>query len=142
GLGFLLGLKHATEADHLVAVSTIVSERRSLWQAAGVGALWGVGHTTSLLAAGLLVIALGVAIPARVANFLELAVALMIIFLGTRLLYMILHSRPDLHVHAHTHDGKRHIHLHFHDEHHAHGVGMTHNDMHNGLSGWLPVLVG
>src|SRR5207237_664806 len=73
GLGFLLGLKHTTEADHLVAVSTIVSERRSLWQAAGVGALWGVGHTTSLLAAGLLVIALGVAIPARVANFLELA---------------------------------------------------------------------
>src|SRR5437879_9917969 len=106
GFGFLLGLKHATEADHLVAVSTIVSERRSIWQAAGVGALWGVGHTASLLAAGLFVIALGVAIPARVANFLELAVALMIIFLGTRLLYVILRSRPDLHVHAHTHGGR------------------------------------
>lgn len=142
GLGFLLGLKHATEADHLVAVSTIVSERRSIWQAAGVGALWGVGHTASLLVAGLLVIVLGVAIPARVANFLELAVALMIIFLGTRLLYVIFRARPDLHVHAHTHDGKPHIHLHFHDEHHAHTDGLTHNDRHDGLSGWRPVLVG
>ena len=142
GLGFLLGLKHATEADHLVAVSTIVSERRSIWQAAGVGALWGVGHTASLLVAGLLVISLGVAIPAPVANLLELAVAFMIIFLGTRLLYVILRARPDLHVHAHTHDGRQHIHLHFHDEHHAHAVGMTHNERHSGLSGWRPVLVG
>src|SRR5438132_1355228 len=90
GLGFLLGLKHATEADHLVAVSTIVSDSRSIWQASSVGVLWGVGHTASLLVAGLFVIVLGVAIPARLSSLLELAVALMIIFLGTRLLYVIL----------------------------------------------------
>src|SRR5439155_14230844 len=90
GLGFVLGLKHATEADHLVAISTIVSERRSIWESASVGALWGVGHTASLLVAGFFVIALGIAIPERVASLLELAVALMIIFLGTRLLYRIL----------------------------------------------------
>ena len=63
GLGFALGLKHATEADHLAAVSTIVSERRSVLGAARVGALWGLGHTTSLFIAGLLVIFLGIAIP-------------------------------------------------------------------------------
>src|SRR5207237_977345 len=115
GFGFLLGLKHATEADHLVAVSTIVSESRYIWHAAGVGALWGVGHTASLLVGGFFVIALGVTVPARIANLLELAVALMIIFLGTRLLYVMLRARPDFHVHAHTHSGKQHIHLHFHD---------------------------
>jgi sulfite exporter TauE/SafE len=100
GLGFILGLKHATEADHLAAVSAIVSEKRSMWQSAFVGAMWGVGHTFSLLVAGFFVIALGVAIPERVADILELLVALMIIFLGTRLLYVILRSRPDLHIHA------------------------------------------
>src|SRR5712691_279874 len=109
GLGFVLGLKHATEADHLVAVSTIVSERRSIWQSAAVGALWGLGHTASLLVAGFFVIALGITIPVRVANLLELAVALMIVFLGTRLLYMLLRARRAVHVHTHTHDGKPHI---------------------------------
>ena len=97
GLGFVLGLKHATEADHLAAVSTIVSERKSIWQSAAVGALWGTGHTLSLLVAGVFVISLGVAIPERVANVLELAVALMIIFLGMRLLRRHIHSRPHSH---------------------------------------------
>ena len=142
GLGFTLGLKHATEADHLAAVSAIVSERRSMLQSAAVGILWGVGHTASLLVAGFLVIAVGVTIPQPVANLFELLVALMIIFLGTRLLYTILRARHDIHVHAHTHNGRPHIHLHCHDEHHAHSTGVSHDDAHNGLSGWRPVLVG
>jgi len=141
-LGFVLGLKHATEADHLAAVSSIVSERHSIWQSASVGLLWGVGHTAALLVAGFVVIAIGVAIPEQVANLLELLVALMIIFLGTRVLYMILRNRPDVHIHAHTHSGHPHIHLHFHDQSHAHNIGLTHNDEHNGLTGWRPVLVG
>src|ERR1700716_289176 len=87
-IGFLLGLKHATEADHLVAVTTIVSEQRSVLRAGFVGALWGVGHTISLLVVGVLVIVLEVAIPLRVANALEFGVALMIIFLGARVLYL------------------------------------------------------
>ena len=140
--GFVLGLKHATEADHLAAVSTIVSERRSILQSASVGALWGIGHTLSLVFAGLLVIAFGVAIPERAANILELMVAVMIVFLGTRLLYIVLRRRQSVHVHKHTHDGKPHVHLHFHDNPHAHDVSRTHNDMHNGLSGWRPMLVG
>ena len=142
GLGFVLGLKHATEADHLAAVSTIVTERRSLWQSAAVGALWGVGHSASLFVAGFFVIALGMVIPERAANLLELAVALMIVLLGTRLLYVVLRGQRAVHVHAHTHGGKPHVHLHFHDEFQAHTVDTMHNDAHAGLSGWRPVLVG
>ncbi len=141
-LGFALGMKHATEADHLAAVSSIVSERHSIWQSASVGFLWGVGHTAALLVAGFCVIAVGIAIPEHLANLLELLVALMIIFLGTRVLYMIFRNRPDIHVHAHTHGGQPHLHLHFHDQSHAHNVGLTHHDQHDGLSGWRPVLVG
>src|SRR5262245_21807494 len=92
GIGFLLGLNHATEADHLAAVSTIVSQRRSLCQSAMVGALGGVGHTASLLVVGFFVIAMGLAIPDSIANLLELAVAIMIVFLGMRILRLHLHS--------------------------------------------------
>jgi hypothetical protein len=127
GFGFVLGLKHATEADHLAAVSTIVSERRALSQFAAIGALWGIGHTTSLLVAGFLVLGLGFVIPERVASFLELAVAVMIIFLGMRLLKM--------HIHAHFHGNRSHVHLHFRDDPHA-PTG------HIGLAGWRPLLVG
>ena len=103
GLGFLLGLKHATEADHLIAVTTIVSEQRSVARSALVGAMWGVGHTAALLAAGVVVILLEVTIPERVAAALEFCVSLMIVFLGTRVLFLALRKRRHIHVHAHTH---------------------------------------
>src|SRR2546423_10390643 len=108
GLGFLLGLKHATEADHLVAVTTIVSEQRSVARSALVGAMWGVGHTAALLAAGVVVILLEVTIPERVAAALEFCVALMIVFLGSRVLFLALRRRRRVHVHAHTHGGRTH----------------------------------
>ncbi|MBD0371903.1 MAG: urease accessory protein UreH, partial [Pyrinomonadaceae bacterium] len=90
GLGFLFGLKHATEADHLLAVTTIVSEQRSIARSMMVGVLWGLGHTAALFAAGLLIIILHVSIPERVAALLELTVAAMITFLGARILYLLL----------------------------------------------------
>jgi len=142
GLGFALGLKHATEADHLAAVSTIVSERRSIWESARVGVLWGLGHTASLFIAGLLVVVLGVAIPERVATVLEFCVALMIITLGTRLMYFTLRRNSSVHVHSHSHDGKPHLHLHFHQSHDAHPVPQTHEGAHSGLSRWRTFLVG
>lgn len=119
GLGLLFGLKHATEADHIVAVSTIVSGQRNIWRSAVVGALWGVGHTASLLVVGIIVLALRIAIPAQVANWLELCVALMIIGLGMSALLRGLSRRADLHLHRHRHDGVSHVHLHFHE----HGAG-------------------
>jgi sulfite exporter TauE/SafE len=126
GLGFALGLRHATEADHLAAVSAIVSERRNLRDSAMVGALWGAGHTGSLLAAGVVVLGLGYIIPERVANFLELGVAIMIIFLGARLLRV--------HFHRHSHGDRSHVHAHFGDD--------PHPGLHGGLRGWRPALIG
>lgn len=93
GLGFVLGLRHATEADHLVAVTAIVSEQRSIWRSSLIGALWGVGHTVALMAAGVVVILARVAIPQRVAGVLEFAPALMIILLGARILWLLLRDR-------------------------------------------------
>jgi len=81
-LGALLGLRHATDADHIVAVTAIVARERSLLRAARVGALWGVGHTTTLLVVGGAIIALRLVIPPRVGLALEFAVALMLIALG------------------------------------------------------------
>jgi ABC-type nickel/cobalt efflux system permease component RcnA len=145
-LGFALGLKHATEADHLVAVTTVVSEQRSLWRSAAVGGLWGLGHTAALFAAGGLLIALRVTIPEGLARALELAVALMIVLLGTRILYLVLRRRRDVHVHAHAHDGGHvHTHLHFHEREDAHAAAEPHapsHARHRGLWGWRPFAVG
>ena len=145
GLGFLLGLKHATEAFHLVAVTTIVSEQKSIWRSALVGVLWGTGHTVSLLAAGVLVIILGVAIPEPVAAVLEFLVALMIIFLGSRILYLTLRRRTRVHVHTHKHEGHVHSHFHFHGAGDAHLANAARHEAEHhrvGLTGWRPLIVG
>jgi high-affinity nickel-transport protein len=82
GYGFLLGMRHATDADHVIAVATIVSRRPELRAAASVGAAWGVGHTLTLLVVGGILAAFGLVVPAGVAALLELAVAVMLIALG------------------------------------------------------------
>ena len=145
-LGLLFGLKHATEVDHVVAVSTIVSEHRSVLRSALVGGLWGVGHTAALIVVGILVLVFRVAIPQRVANWLEFGVALMIIALGVLAITRVLRKRADIHLHRHSHDGESHVHVHFHDhatEHanlasaaappHSHAIA---------LIGFKPLLVG
>jgi ABC-type nickel/cobalt efflux system permease component RcnA len=115
GFGFLLGLKHALDADHLVAVSTIVSERTSPWSAAFVGGMWGVGHTASLLVAGVAIVLLRPQLPDILAPVLELAVAAMILGLGFNLLYRIIrHGGAEIHLHAHTHGPVSHCHPHLH----------------------------
>jgi high-affinity nickel-transport protein len=84
-LGFLLGMRHATDPDHVVAVTTIVTQQRSLARAARTGMLWGVGHTTTILLAGGAIVVLKLQlsqIPPRVGLSLELAVAVMLIVLG------------------------------------------------------------
>src|SRR5258707_11193143 len=81
-LGFVLGLKHAVEADHLAAISTIGSERRSLLSSSLVGALWGLGHTISLMIAGIAVILLRFQISERTSKTLELGVGIMLVGLG------------------------------------------------------------
>lgn len=81
-LGFLLGLRHATDADHVVAVTTIVSHERSFIRAARVGALWGIGHSLTLMFVGGAIVLFRIVIPPRVGLGLEFGVALMLILLG------------------------------------------------------------
>ena len=117
-LGFVLGLRHALDVDHLAAVSTIVSGRRSVGSASLVGALWGLGHTAALLVVGLLVIGLHGEIPPGVARGLELGVAVMLVGLGTNLLWTL--SRGGgIHLHGHAHGGREHVHFHVHDAAHV-----------------------
>lgn len=82
GLGLLLGMRHSTDADHVVAVSTIVSRQRSIRQAGFIGSIWGLGHTLTIFAVGSLIILFGVAIPPRLGLSMEFSVALMLILLG------------------------------------------------------------
>jgi high-affinity nickel-transport protein len=82
-LGFFLGMRHATDADHVVAVTTIVSRRRTLRAALPVGLLWGLGHTAMILLVGGAIVLLGVVIPPRVDLGMELSVAAMLVLLGT-----------------------------------------------------------
>ena len=81
-LGFFLGIRHATDADHVVAVSTIVSRQRTLRAAAPIGMLWGVGQTLTILLVGGAIILFGVVIPPRLGLSMELSVALMLVLLG------------------------------------------------------------
>jgi ABC-type nickel/cobalt efflux system permease component RcnA len=115
GLGLVFGLKHATEVDHVVAVTTIVSEQRSLFRAALVGGLWGLGHTASLIVVGAFVLALRIAIPEQIADWMEFGIAIMIIILGASAILRTIGNRPDIHVHRHRHDDRSHTHVHFHE---------------------------
>ena len=113
-LGFVLGLKHALDPDHMVAVSTIVSQHKSVARSSLVGTFWGLGHTASLLAVGLIVIVSQRAVPPRVAEWMELAVAFMLVWLGIVTLRKTFKAWH-LHRHVHTHDGHTHSHLHLHN---------------------------
>ena len=141
GLGLVYGLKHATEVDHIVAVSAIVSEHRKLWRAAVVGGLWGVGHTASLVIVGAVVLALRIAIPLRVAGWLEFGVALMIIGLGMAALRRALRSRADFHLHRHAHGNLRHAHVHFHEHESEYADLLSHSHT-VGRVGLKPLIVG
>jgi high-affinity nickel-transport protein len=81
-LGFVLGMRHATDADHVVAVSTIVTRQRNVRAAAMIGALWGVGHTLTLLAVGGGIVLFGLVISPRLGMSMEFSVGLMLILLG------------------------------------------------------------
>ena len=81
-LGLILGMRHSTDADHVVAISTIVSKQRSIRNAAFVGSVWGIGHTITIFIVGSLIILCGVEIPARVGLSMEFSVAIMLVLLG------------------------------------------------------------
>jgi ABC-type nickel/cobalt efflux system permease component RcnA len=142
GLGLVFGLKHATEVDHVVAVSAIVSEQRNLLRSALIGGLWGAGHTASLVIVGIIVLALRVAIPEHVASWLEFGVALMIIGLGASALVRALRRRGDVHIHQHSHDNVSHAHLHFHEHGTEHATATASHSHAVARVGFKPFLVG
>jgi hypothetical protein len=78
-LGFFLGMRHATDADHVVAIATIVSRQRSVAGSALIGAAWGVGHTVTVMAVGSAIIVFGVVIPPRLGMSMEFAVGIMLV---------------------------------------------------------------
>src|ERR1700757_3704083 len=81
-VGFFLGMRHATDPDHVIAVTTIVTRQRQLTRAAFTGAFWGVGHTLTIFVVGAMIILFDVVIPTRVGLSMEFSVALMLIVLG------------------------------------------------------------
>jgi high-affinity nickel-transport protein len=147
-LGFFLGMRHATDADHVIAVSTIVARHRTVKGAATIGAAWGVGHTLTILAVGGGIILLGWVIPERVGLSMEFAVAVMLVVLGIMNLGGLAdtfrgsvvraesaagHGHPPatpaaghVHAHAHSHGDYVHTHVHGHDpEAHPHCADET-----------------
>ncbi len=133
----MLGLKHALDADHLAAVSTMATEKRSLLGSSMIGVWWGIGHTISLLVAGSLVMLLHLQIGPRTSNAVELGVGIMLIILGVNALRKLLRGGT-VHMHAHEHDGHWHAHPHLHER-----QAQDAPHAHHGLrAGARPLLIG
>ena len=110
GLGFLLGVEHAFEPDHIVAISSLISKEKNLKKTTILGAIWGVGHTTTLFLAGIIILTLKITIPETIALSLEFLVGLVNIFLGFYVIRDIIEKNK--HIHKHTHNGRTHTHIH------------------------------
>ncbi|HXG96008.1 MAG TPA: hypothetical protein VNJ06_02715 [Gemmatimonadales bacterium] len=121
-IGALLGLRHAFEPDHLAAVSTLATRPggRRLWSAARLGLIWGLGHTVTVGAVALVVLVLGVQLPARLWPTAELLVAALLILLGMMVIWRYARGRWHLHVHTHS-AAAPHLHLHSHAADPSHG---------------------
>src|ERR687897_1625842 len=154
-VSLLLGLRHASDPDHLAAVTTLIAseeERHRVRKAGTMGFLWGLGHATTLVLVGLPLVLLNQYLPEIVGKVAEFAIGCIIVLLAVRLL--VRWRRGLYHVHVHTHDGgeaHRHVHSHAHDESHVHahsaprrtplssyGVGLVHGI---GGSGGLTLLL-
>ncbi len=119
-LGFFLGMRHATDSDHVIAVTTIVSRQRRMGEAALTGIFWGIGHSLTLLVVGGAIVLFGIVIPARLGLSFEFCVALMLIFLG--LLNLRGFRTVTGHQHPHQHGDYVHTHPHSHaPDEHGHG---------------------
>jgi high-affinity nickel permease len=139
GLGFLLGMQHALEADHIAAVSSIAARRSHVGDIVKHGLTWGLGHTLTLFVFAGVAILLGRAIPDAVAKPIEGAVGIMLIGLGAHVLWRLRRDRVHFHRHGHD-DGTVHFHAHSHAgetvphvrANHVHGHGFR----------WRTLLVG
>ena len=135
-IGFFLGMRHATDPDHVIAVTTIVSRQDKISRAALTGIFWGVGHTLTILVVGTAIILFGVVIPTRIGLSMEFSVALMLVILGVmnvavfmrsaRSVAKVEHAASAVHTHHHSHGDYIHTHPHGHaPESHPHSPGRT-----------------
>src|ERR671916_1997765 len=125
-VSLLLGLRHASDPDHLAAVTTLIAseERERIRKATSMGLLWGLGHGTTLIVVGLPLVLLGQYLPEKVVQAAEVAIGLIIVVLAVRLL--VRWHRGVFHAHAHSHEGgESHRHL------HSHAEGSVHDHAHN-----------
>jgi ABC-type nickel/cobalt efflux system permease component RcnA len=125
-IGFFLGMRHATDPDHVIAVTTIVSQQRNVKRAALIGVFWGLGHTLTIFLVGSAIILFNLVIPVRIGLAMELSVGLMLILLGAWNLVSFMHSapaavqlsgdqgEPTIHSHPHSHGEYVHSHPHVH----------------------------
>jgi len=134
-LGFFLGMRHATDPDHVIAVTTILSRQHKLSRAAMVGAFWGLGHTVTIFLVGVAITLFDLVIPPRLGLSMELSVGVMLIVLGLANVRSFLRSMPEsesadpstvVHSHVHSHGDYIHTHSHGHGpERHSHPVTQT-----------------
>ncbi len=117
--GFLLGIRHALEADHVAAVATLATRSSSLQQTVKLGAVWGLGHTLALFFFGSLILMMDTLVPDQLARFLEGAVGVMLIILGIDVLRRLHRERIHFHIHRHA-SGTLHFHAHAHSPDESH----------------------
>jgi high-affinity nickel permease len=139
GLGFLLGLQHALEADHVAAVSSIAARRRDVADIVKHGLTWGIGHTVTLFAFTGAALALGETISETLARPIELAVGIMLVGLGAHVLWRLWRDRVHFHRHSHS-DGTVHIHAHSHPGEAIAHINAAHAHAHGFR--WRTLLVG
>ena len=113
-IGFLLGMRHAMEADHVAAVATLATSTSSLNSAIKHGAVWGMGHTITLFLFGSIVILTDSVMPTDVASGLEFSVGIMLVILGADVIRKMIRDRVHFHTHSHGKD-KQHFHAHKHE---------------------------
>ena len=118
GFGFLLGIRHALDADHIVVVTTIVSRSQSFFHLALVVLSWGVGHLLTIFAVGFAVLVFKLTIPDKLALIMEFVVGIILVILGVSVIMRLMAG--GVHIHVHRHDDKSHLHSHTHDNSQQH----------------------
>ena len=127
GLGFVLGMRHALEADHAAAVASLATQHRTIFQTMKQGIVWGLGHTVTLFIFGSIVLIIGVVIPERFAEALECAVGFMLVWLGLDVFRRMRKERLHFHLHQHPHTAP-HFHAHSHAPNMPHTEEAHHHD--------------
>ncbi len=145
-LGFLIGMRHALEADHVAAVATLTTRSTSIKQAIKLGSIWGLGHTLTLFLFGSIVLLTDLFVPETMAKGLELMVGVMLILLGFDVLRRLLRDRVHYHVHQHKPTQKqqpqRHFHAHSHNNNENHQSTHSHQHEHPQRLSWRALFVG